>query len=142
MVIDLNTKEKSFYTHLAQLPGGISDRVYKTEKLVMKRIPAAGVTWTMGDSVSKPTTGRTRPHKVSFSEDFYIGVYEVTRGQMALVYRKQSMQLKKLVLQKLSLWATLATTHLLHLGHLQKQSQKLQVWMHLSMVIHTPQLKA
>ena len=85
MVIDLNTKEKSFYTHLAQLPGGISDRVYKTEKLVMKRIPAAGVTWTMGDSVSKPTTGRTRPHKVSFSEDFYIGVYEVTRGQMALV---------------------------------------------------------
>jgi formylglycine-generating enzyme required for sulfatase activity len=50
----------------------------------MKRIPAAGVTWTMGDSVSAPLDGMYRPHRVSFSSDFYIGVYEVTQKQLEL----------------------------------------------------------
>ena len=85
MVVDLKTKEKSFYTHLAQLPGGIADKTYKTDKLVMKRIPAAGVTWVMGDSVSASPNAMHRPHRVSFSSDFYIGVYEVTQKQLELV---------------------------------------------------------
>jgi formylglycine-generating enzyme required for sulfatase activity len=85
MVIDLDTKSKTFYTHLAQLPGGISDRVYKTEKLVMKRIPAAGVIWNMGDLVSASPVSMYRPHHVSFSEDFYLGVFEVTQSQLEKV---------------------------------------------------------
>ena len=85
LVVDLVTTNKYFYNHISQLPdGGLTNRVYKTEKLVMKRIPAAGVTWVMGDSVSASPTDQFRPHHVSFSEDFYLGVFEVTQRQMEL----------------------------------------------------------
>lgn len=89
MVIDIATKEKSFYCDLAQLPGGISDSVYKTDKLVMKRIPAAGITWRMGDLVAASPTAMYTPHHVSFSEDFYLGVFEVTQRQLELATGRQ-----------------------------------------------------
>lgn len=91
MVVNLATNAAvkvsvNYYECEAQLPGKITDPVYKTAKLVMRKIPAAEVTWRMGS----PTTERGRGsdlsvaedlHLVTLSEDFYLGVYPVTVAQ-------------------------------------------------------------
>ena len=58
--------------------------VYKTDKMVFRRIPAAGKSFQF----LKGTQGATNAYyaagegiKVSFSKDYYIGVFEVTQGQ-------------------------------------------------------------
>ena len=89
MVVDLATEGTvRFYTSAAALPdGGVTADVYKTDRLVMRRIPAANVTYRMGS----PTTelGRNSdyetPHEVTLTYDFYIGVYEVTQRQYEIL---------------------------------------------------------
>ena len=88
MVIDLrvtrtaNRDNISYYASSNAIPGGIGDRIYKTDKLVMRRIPAAGVTWRMGAEPGKWLSEADNPfHYVSFTDDYYMGVYEVTMGQ-------------------------------------------------------------
>lgn len=75
----------SFYETKDEFPGGFGDPVYKTTKLVMRRIPAAGATFRMGSPTWEESVFRNavreRPHLVSFTNDFYLGVYEVTRAQ-------------------------------------------------------------
>ena len=76
-----------YYESAEQLPdGGLASDIYRTERLVMRRIPAKGVTWRMG----APTTERWRewgnggketPHYVTLSDDYYIGVFETTITQ-------------------------------------------------------------
>lgn len=64
-------------------PGGWTDE-HKTTKLVLRRIPAG--TFTMGSPSSEP--GRESyetAHQVTLTEDFYIGVFEVTQRQWELV---------------------------------------------------------
>lgn len=58
--------------------------VYKTDKMVFRRIPAAGKSFQF----LKGLQGATNAYyaagegiKVSFSKDYYIGVFEVTQGQ-------------------------------------------------------------
>ena len=75
-----------WYDGAENVPGGITDRVYKTTKLLMRKIPAAGVTWIMGSpTLPSPEPGRNAnaetPHYVTFTEDYYMGVYPVTAGQ-------------------------------------------------------------
>lgn len=96
MVIDLEIASRGgsvpadfirYYETANQLPdGGLASDIYRTERLVMRRIPAKGVTWRMG----APTTERWRewgnggketPHYVTLSEDYYIGVFETTVTQ-------------------------------------------------------------
>ena len=63
-----------------------SNTIYMTTKLVMKRIPAAGKTFYMGPHPddTRAVTGsgviETR-FQVRFTKDFYIGVFELTKGQ-------------------------------------------------------------
>jgi len=79
MVFNLmDTEEVRYYVSEAALPTPITDRVYKTDKLVLRRIPAAGVRWRMG---TPGATGTEAPQTVTLTEDYYIGVYEVTIGQ-------------------------------------------------------------
>jgi len=78
MVVDLDYDGVvSFYTSEAALPYEITDPLLKTEYLVMRKVPAQGIVWMMGTAQN----GTTAKHKVSFSADYYIGVYEVTLGQ-------------------------------------------------------------
>ncbi|MBR4651798.1 MAG: formylglycine-generating enzyme family protein [Kiritimatiellae bacterium] len=92
MVVDLGQKKHvRFYTSSNAVPHGICDRRYKTSLLLMRKIHAAGVTFRMGateEDIAALAVGsraghrRDEPlHQVSFSDDFYIGVYEVTQGQ-------------------------------------------------------------
>lgn len=60
---------------------------YKTDKLVMRKIPAADVEWTIGSPVGEPGRdyvyegGRETQHRVKLTEDYFIGVFEMTQSQ-------------------------------------------------------------
>jgi len=68
-----------------------TNTVFKNTKLVMKRIHAAGKTFYMGPhpSDTKAVTSGTglveTRFQVRFDKDFYIGVFELTKGQHELV---------------------------------------------------------
>ena len=88
MVLDLTETNavKRFYVSEKALPdGGLANReVYLKEKLVMRRIPAAGVTWKMGSpttEVGRQTDGREDQRTVTFTNDYYMAIYTVSQGQ-------------------------------------------------------------
>ena len=63
----------------------VTNDVYKTDKMVFRRIPAAGKSYMMQTNNTSVNGGVGI--KVTFSRDFYIGVYEVTQAQMNKFYR-------------------------------------------------------
>ena len=89
MVIKLVGEDKgarTYYTAPEQLPGegGVTNDLYKTDYLVMRRIPAAGKTFRMGSPDSEfghNVVGKEILHYVSLTNDFYMGVFELTQGQ-------------------------------------------------------------
>ena len=88
MVVDLLEKSNVvFYAALEQLPGGVGDNIYKTDKLVMRKIPAGGSVFTMGESGG---SGARFPHFVAFTNDFYLGVFPVTQKQYSDLFAHQS----------------------------------------------------
>lgn len=72
-----------FYESVDNLEGGVSARPYKTDYMVFRKIPAKGAEYTMGGPVTE--TGSWRPHRVAFTNDFYIAIYETTQKQMELL---------------------------------------------------------
>ena len=88
MVVKLvgeNKGSRTFYTAPEQLPGvgGVTNDMYKTDYLVMRRIPAAGKTFRMGspDSEEKRNADNEILHYVSLTNDFYMAVFELTKKQ-------------------------------------------------------------
>ena len=87
MVIDLVATKgaRTYYTAPEQLPGvgGVTNDMYKTDYLVMRRIPAAGKTFRMGspDSEKKRNADNEILHYVSLTNDFYMAVFELTKKQ-------------------------------------------------------------
>ena len=84
MVIDLlkSKGDVSYYVSTNAMPYLITDGYCKTNSLVMRRIHAAHVQWMMGSPTSE--TGRQaceERHYVTLSADYYIGVFEFTKGQ-------------------------------------------------------------
>lgn len=75
-----------FYRDKASIPGGITNRLYKTDYVLYRKIPAAEVVWQMGDGhTSGVGSDCRRPkHWVVLSQDYYMGVYEVTHAQYKL----------------------------------------------------------
>jgi len=70
----------SYYKTLADVPGGVNSDAYKTTRLLMRRIPKG--TFTMGSPANE--IGRSNnetQHKVTLTQDFFIGVFEVTQRQ-------------------------------------------------------------
>lgn len=94
MVIDL-TKNASagaadnvrYYTSTNALPdGGLANDAYRLSHLVMRRIPAAGVTWRMGSPIGEyKRNANETPHLVTLTKDYYIGIYEFTESQWSCV---------------------------------------------------------
>lgn len=90
MVVDLCASNTvRYYTSTNALPyGGLANDVYRSEKMVFLKCPAANVTWRMGsstDSSEKESKTRTAdnevPHLVTLTEDFYMAVFELTVAQ-------------------------------------------------------------
>lgn len=75
----------AFYHCAEAVPGGITNDMYKTDWLLMRRIPAANVIWRMGSPLGEigknyddTNNYRETPHLVRLSSDYYMAVYETT----------------------------------------------------------------
>ena len=91
MVVDLAAANTvRYYPGVDFLPGSTpgqqgavtNNPTYKTSKLIMRKIMASGIEWTMGSA-----TGETQrqsvetSHVVTLTNNYYIGVFEVTQAQ-------------------------------------------------------------
>ena len=86
MVVDILTGTNiTWYVDEDSLPGGVTNRLYKEDRFVMRRIPAAGVKWLMGAGI--PNYDRTNCY-VTVSNDYYMGIWPVTQDQYWKVYVK------------------------------------------------------
>ena len=89
-VVDLSygvaANSERYYPTVDHLPGGILDNCdYRISKLVLRRIHAAGVEWTMGSVFEKNRTAANEPaRRVTLDDDYYIGVFPFTQAQYRL----------------------------------------------------------
>lgn len=85
LVVDLADRSRHFYVSAEAVPGGVTNDLYKTTRILMRRVSARGVTWRMGSSLADQdrveSDNRELPHYVALSADYYLGVYEVTEAQ-------------------------------------------------------------
>ena len=83
MVVDpTGTAVTRYYPSVDFLPGGLlANEAYRKTLLVMRKIRAKNVPWTMG-TVMEPNRGANEhPHLVTLTNNYYIGVFEVTQKQ-------------------------------------------------------------
>ena len=90
MAVDISASagagKETYYPSADFVPGGVTNGEYKTSVLLMRKIMAKDVTWTMGSTTLE--TQRKTPetaHRVTLTNNYYIGVYEVTQAQWSLV---------------------------------------------------------
>lgn len=98
MVIDSNVRSNAmFYAKVEDLPDGglkaaiqtneaqlaeLKSDVYRTSKIVFRKIPAAGVKWRMGSpETEKYRNSNETPHYVTLTNDYYVNVYLLTFTQ-------------------------------------------------------------
>ncbi|MFA7052574.1 MAG: SUMF1/EgtB/PvdO family nonheme iron enzyme [Kiritimatiellia bacterium] len=86
--MDATNYPVAYYPSLADLPGGFGDDRYKTTHLLMRLIRKG--TFAMGTPPDEPGLSDdwvwdVEPKTVTLTQDFYIGVYEVTQRQWELV---------------------------------------------------------
>lgn len=94
MVVDLQAASAGrvkYYAKESDLVGGgvLSNDMYRTTHVVLKKITARGIPWTMGSiyetSLSPDSGGeRQRAHTVVLDYDYYLGVFLVTQRQCQL----------------------------------------------------------
>ena len=87
MAVDLGMPSNlTWYANAETVPFGVTNDLYKTEKLLMRRIHAAGVRWRKGSSAGQETGhwGTEPAYPVILTKDYYIGVFQVTCRQHAL----------------------------------------------------------
>lgn len=85
MVASLSvTNDLAWYPDMDSLPFGIDSDCYRTDSLVFRRVHAKNRTWRMGGHAKEAGVNKwsdERPHLVTLTNDYYIGVFEVTHGQ-------------------------------------------------------------
>lgn len=84
LAVDLdNPRAFAFADTAESVPGGVTNDVYKTRFLLLRRIPAANRTFRQGAPVTEADYDRYSEiaHQTTLSADFYLGVYEVTQDQ-------------------------------------------------------------
>ena len=75
------------HSSLGQPGGAVTNNpAYKTTKLLMRKIMAKGVEWTMGaTTLESGRSANEATHLVTLTNNYYIGVFEVTQKQWELV---------------------------------------------------------
>lgn len=85
MYIEINLLAKNsiaYYSCEDAVPFGVTADVYKTDRMLLRRIPAKGVTFRMGSpSTEAGRASEEAAFLATFSSDYYIGVYPVTQRQ-------------------------------------------------------------
>ena len=92
MVVDVSAaaqpNTQTYYPAVEFLPGGLLGKdEYRTTSIVMRKIMAKDVTWTMGSTTLETARDATREatHQVTLTNNYYIGVFEVTQAQWGLI---------------------------------------------------------
>ena len=91
MVVDISAAAQPntqvYYPAADFVPGGVSNSLYKTTTLLMRKIMAKDVKWTMGSTTMETLRDATREatHQVTLTNNYYIGVYETTQAQWDLI---------------------------------------------------------
>lgn len=87
LVADVATGAVNYYVDEDALPGGVQAERYKKTHLLCRRVAAAGRTYSMGlpAQYAGAYAARAPLHRVSLTNDFYLGVYETTQRQWELV---------------------------------------------------------
>ena len=76
----------TYYPHVEMVPGGITNIKYKGEYMPFRKIPAKGVIWWAGMPTNhKNYHEASKLHRVMLTEDYYMGVYEVTVAQYGAI---------------------------------------------------------
>ena len=84
MCVDLVTPSNVvWYVSSNDVPGGVTADIYKTDKLLMRRIHAEGIRWRMG--LAGDAT-KQRAHTVTLTNDYYMGIYTMTFAQRNKFY--------------------------------------------------------
>ena len=74
-----------------------NDVKYKTTHLVMRKIPAKGKSYTMGANAAQSlgkSSDNQKVHTVSFTNDYYMSVFELTEGQFLTLVTNSSYSIK------------------------------------------------
>jgi len=91
MVVDISNAAQpdtqTYYPGAEFVPGGVSNGLYKTTTFLMRKIMAKDVKWTMGSTTLEPgrQSAREATHQVTLTNNYYIGVYQTTQAQWALI---------------------------------------------------------
>ena len=96
MVVDIsegaqpNTQE--YYPSADFLPGGLlANPAYRTSRLVMRKIMAKDVTYTMGSVNESGRNSATEgTHSVTLTNNFYMAVFETTQAQYQLIMKRST----------------------------------------------------
>ncbi|MBR6586533.1 MAG: SUMF1/EgtB/PvdO family nonheme iron enzyme [Kiritimatiellae bacterium] len=90
MVVDLTASVDDnlrFYPAEEDLPAAVTSRLFKTDCLLMKRVYATGREWLMGSTPADEgreadsSANAEVAHLVTLTNDYYMGVFEVTEAQ-------------------------------------------------------------
>lgn len=83
LVCDIVSGANWYYENVEQLPGGIGSDDYRKHLFVMRKIPARNKTWWMCAQPTSAGYDSTREcrHQVMLTNDYYMGVFEVTQWQ-------------------------------------------------------------
>ena len=87
LCIDLSIpSNRVWYANAEAVPFGVTNNLYKTAKLLMRRIHAAGIRWRKGSSQGQETGhwATEVAYPVILTKDYYIGVFPVTYRQHSL----------------------------------------------------------
>ena len=96
MIVDISSAAmpdtQRYYPGAAFVPGGVTNDLYKTTMLAMRKIMAKDVTWTMGSVAESGRGANEATHQVSLTNNYYIGVYEITQAQWMSVVTNGTRQ--------------------------------------------------
>lgn len=89
MIVDISAAAKPdtqrYYPGADFVPGGITNDLYKTTMLPMRKIIAKDITWTMGSVAEEGRSANESTHQVTLDSNYYIGVYEISQSQFMSV---------------------------------------------------------
>ena len=89
MAVDISAAAQpgtqTYYPSADFVPGGVTNSIYKTTKLLMRKIMAKDVEWTMGSTTLETKRNATREatHQVKLDGNYYIGVYRFATTRSA-----------------------------------------------------------
>ena len=98
MAVDISAaaqpNTQTYYPAADFVPGGVTNGLYKTTMLLMRKIIAKDVKWTMGSTSTETqrTAAREGTHQVTLTNNYYIGVYPVTQSQWGVVATNSSQK--------------------------------------------------